>query len=305
MSNLAGTYATLGQLEEARKLLEETLTIQKNVLGQGNRYTLTTMSNLAAVYKGLKQPDKALKLYQETVELQGKHLKPGDPQAITTKLNYAELLVVQGEYPEGLRLRRATWEAAQQALDPDHPVRMNALKAFAASLWLTEHYEESLQRFEELLKVQRAQNPPSKGLDDTLRILAWYTAIAPDPKARNPKRAIELAKEFKDHAPEKGGRWHTLGVVCYRGGEYEQAITALEKAEELDAGKQLGYTAPFLAMAHWKLGDREKARQWYDRGAAWLQKNATTDPEPRQWLDEAARLMGIPTSPAPAGKNGK
>jgi hypothetical protein len=49
----------------------------------------------------------------------------------------------------------------------------------------------------------------------------------------------------------------------------------------------------FLAMAHEKLGDKEKARQWYDRATRWMDKNQFTNEELASFRAEAAQVLGV------------
>ena len=49
----------------------------------------------------------------------------------------------------------------------------------------------------------------------------------------------------------------------------------------------------FLAMAHWKLGEKEKARELYDQAAQWMDKNQPKNEEFRRFRAEAEELMGI------------
>lgn len=49
----------------------------------------------------------------------------------------------------------------------------------------------------------------------------------------------------------------------------------------------------FLAMAHWRLGQNEKARNWFDRAVAWMEKNRPTDDEFCRFRAEAAELLKI------------
>ena len=49
----------------------------------------------------------------------------------------------------------------------------------------------------------------------------------------------------------------------------------------------------FLAMAHERLGHKDEARTWYDRAAAWMDKNQPKNEELRRFRTEAAELLGI------------
>jgi hypothetical protein len=48
----------------------------------------------------------------------------------------------------------------------------------------------------------------------------------------------------------------------------------------------------FLAMAHWQLGDEEKARKLYSQAAEWLENNQREDPEElRRFRAEAKAIL--------------
>jgi tetratricopeptide (TPR) repeat protein len=134
--------------------------------------------------------------------------------------------------------------------------------------------------------------------------LAWLLATCPDPVLRDPVQAVTLAKQSVELAPTVGTTWTTLGAAHYRAGDWKAAITALETnislssalenraAVQSDAGTT--FDSFFLAMAHWQLGEKEKARQWYDKAVAWMDKNKPNDDELRRFRAEAADLLGLP-----------
>jgi serine/threonine protein kinase/uncharacterized protein HemY len=123
------------------------------------------------------------------------------------------------------------------------------------------------------------------------RNLAWFLATCPAPRLRNPDRAVSLAKEAVELAPEGGDCWRTLGMAHYRAADWRAAVTALNKATELRLG---GDSAEwfFLAMAHWQLGDKQQARSWYDRAVRWMDEKQPRDKNLRRWRAEAAALLG-------------
>jgi uncharacterized protein HemY len=81
-----------------------------------------------------------------------------------------------------------------------------------------------------------------------------------------------------------------LGVANYRAGHWGAAIEALEKSMELRNGGD-GSDWFFLAMAHWQLGDRGRARTWYDRAVAWLDENRPHRVVLTRFRAEAAALL--------------
>jgi serine/threonine protein kinase/WD40 repeat protein len=129
---------------------------------------------------------------------------------------------------------------------------------------------------------------------------AWLMANNPEAKLRDPAWAVELAQKAVDLCPKQAMYWNTLGVAHYRAGHWKNAIEALTKSMELEKGKLESFDTFFLAMAHWQLDEKEKARQWYDRAVRWLEKNQDQlagnpqyPEELRRFRAEAAALLGV------------
>jgi tetratricopeptide (TPR) repeat protein len=122
--------------------------------------------------------------------------------------------------------------------------------------------------------------------------LAWLLATCADAKFRHPQQAVALAKRAVQLAPTMGNLWNTLGTAQCRAGTWKEAITALEKSMELSRGGT-SFDWFFLAMAHWQLGRKEKARQWYDRAVQWMDKNDPKNGELLRFRTEAEGLLGI------------
>jgi tetratricopeptide (TPR) repeat protein len=130
----------------------------------------------------------------------------------------------------------------------------------------------------------------------SLNQLAWILATAPDPQHRDPRRAVELAKQAVELAPQNGQIWNTLGVATFRAGEWPPAVDALQRSIELrDGGDASDWF--FLAMAHWQLENTDEARAWYDKAIQWMDKNAPRNEELQQFRQEATELLGIKASP--------
>jgi hypothetical protein len=90
--------------------------------------------------------------------------------------------------------------------------------------------------------------------------------------------------------PKEAMYWNTLGVAHYRAEHWKEAIEALTKSMELQKGKLESFDTFFLAMAHWRLDEKEKARQWYDRAVQWMEKNKDQLGGNKQWLEELRRF---------------
>ena len=137
--------------------------------------------------------------------------------------------------------------------------------------------------------------------------LAWLLATCPQKEFLDAPRAVTLAQQAVQLEPQivaysntpgvysytLPSYWNTLGVAHYRAENWQEAIAALNKAEQLAQGKHSAWNVFFLAMAHWRLGEKEQAHKEYGQAAAWMEKNEPRNEELRRFRAEAAELLGV------------
>jgi serine/threonine protein kinase/WD40 repeat protein len=149
----------------------------------------------------------------------------------------------------------------------------------------------------ELIRLSPSSNAPVWFLDSALaptdddhfwrNNLAWMLVTCPEPKLRNPSRALELAKGAVKLAPQRPHYWNTLGVAHYRAGNWSEAIEKLKKAEELGPDIHFAWNAFFIAMAYCRLAEKQQARAWYERAVSWMERN---QPNVEQLREELRRF---------------
>jgi serine/threonine protein kinase/tetratricopeptide (TPR) repeat protein len=123
--------------------------------------------------------------------------------------------------------------------------------------------------------------------------LAWLLANCAEKSLRDPRRAVQWARQAVDLTPQFAAYWRTLGVAYYRAGDNTAAVAALERASEL-RGNNRGEDAVvcfFQAMAHARLGHTDRAQSSYDQGSEWALGHQPNDPELRDLRAEAAREL--------------
>jgi tetratricopeptide (TPR) repeat protein len=123
--------------------------------------------------------------------------------------------------------------------------------------------------------------------------LALIIVMYPDRKLGNAAEAVKMARKAVDLAPANSAYWGTLGAAHYRAGSWKEAVVAMEKFLVLSNGGDRCAWLFFLAMAHWQLGEKEKARTWFDRAVQWMDKNQPKNDALRRFRAEAAELMKI------------
>ena len=101
-----------------------------------------------------------------------------------------------------------------------------------------------------------------------------------------------MAKKAVELSPNDGNIRNTLGVAYCRARQPKAAIEALNESTRLGNTQRSLDLFP-RAMAHWQLGEKEKARDFYDRAVVWMEKNKPDNEELHQFRDEAAELLGL------------
>jgi tetratricopeptide (TPR) repeat protein/tRNA A-37 threonylcarbamoyl transferase component Bud32 len=295
MNNLANVLWSQDHLEDARKVFEEVLPLQRRLQGPENPDTLRSMNNLAMVLRSQGHLEDARKLFDEMLQYQRRGLDREHPHALTTMNNLALLLEEQGRPDEALKLYEETLELQRQVLGPEHADRLATMHNLAGLLRDRGRFGEARPLFDETLRLKRrvlgAEHPETLR---TVSSLAWMLAAAADSEVRDPPRAVELASELVRCAPDVGNNWTILGVARYRTGEWNDAITAIEKSEALTSGKQVAPNAFFLAMAHWQRGEKDDARRWFHTATGRMDKSKSDDPDSLRFRAEATQILGLP-----------
>jgi len=175
---------------------------------------------------------------------------------------------------------------ASAALMPAHLRRCSA--HFAAVVEDAEALRDYVKALGDLL-----QNLGSNATE--ANNLAWQSVTGRE-EARDPVKALALAERGAALRPGDGIVMNTLGVVYYRLGWYEQARATLERSLTVNSAK--AHDLFFLAMCQARRGDRDKARECYDRAVQWVQQSegklpAGWNEELAVFRAEAAELLGI------------
>jgi serine/threonine protein kinase/Flp pilus assembly protein TadD len=157
------------------------------------------------------------------------------------------------------------------------------------------NYDKALERYRQGLQLD------PKGAHAN-NCLAWFLATCPEPSRRDACEAVRLTKNAIAAAPEEGNLWNTLGVAQYRDGDFKAAVESLKKSMALHGGGD-AYDWLFLAMACWKLDDREEARRWLAKGVEALQRDQTQDEELKRFQAEAQALLSEAAIPVQVSRS--
>jgi WD40 repeat protein len=114
------------------------------------------------------------------------------------------------------------------------------------------------------------------------------------------RQALVQAEAACRMAPGQGSYFNTLGIAQYRLGKYAEAVDTLTHSDQLSAAGNQGSRPAdlaFLAMAHWRLGQKEKAQDYLDRLRQTMKEGQWSDGESQAFLREAEALQGQSDNP--------
>ncbi|HUE72287.1 MAG TPA: protein kinase [Pirellulaceae bacterium] len=192
-------------------------------------------------------------------------------------------------------------EEAEQAFRAADVVQEKLRAGFPAVREYQVEWGETLASLAKLKGVAGKWDEAREYLDRALRAdakrgsiynnYAWSLLTVSSHTEEDGRRALEFAQKAVELEASAGYAWNTLGVAFYRAGRWNDAIEALQKSRDLGNAHE-SYDAFFLAMAHWQLGDKEKAVSQYDQAVRWMDENQPKNEELRRFRAEAAELLG-------------
>jgi tetratricopeptide (TPR) repeat protein len=254
--------------------------------------------NLGRVLAAAGQAREAEQSYRKAVTLLDRVVEES-PESVYdradlawTLAGLAELLTGTGRRQEAEEIRRRVihlYESLKPNLAENAEHRRNLVMGYlelACLLCELGRQTEAAEPYRKALELE--EDDPAVNND-----LAWFLATSPEPRLRDAARAVRLAKKVVTARPESANYRNTLGVAYYRNGDDRAAVAELETAMNMQAGGT-SFDWFFLAMAHWRLADRDKARTWFDRSVQWMDRHKPHDDELCRFRAEAEAMLADP-----------
>jgi tetratricopeptide (TPR) repeat protein len=155
----------------------------------------------------------------------------------------------------------------------------------------------SPSRRQEAITVAQKYPENSVGLE----LLAWELVRLPGGEMSGYRKAVRYSEEACQLEPTNGYYLNTLGVACYRLGNYEKALETLLRSDPINKTRFQGShpaTLAFLAMTQQQLGHAAEAQAYLQRlrermkDPRWAQ-----DIQVQGFLREAEALLTKPKTP--------
>jgi serine/threonine protein kinase len=304
---LAASYLHAGRPEDALRCLRQSQDLWGRLVQESPAaphyraaYAMCLM-DLSWFLTTLGQPDLSDGPQRAAVEAAEKLLAdfPGVPAwreftSVSVHGLRAQLLERRGRVGEAEVAYRAAL-AGQEALMRDYPTVARYRRAvlrtrlgLADLLWAAARPADAARPYGDAHSLGDMLKPDDP---EAYAAYAWFLATCPDPKFRDPQRAVGMARQLVNQLPQVAAHWLLLGAGLYGAGDYGAAVPALERETQLPTG-QTSTAALYLAMAHWRLGHREEARDWYQRAVTRMEQNELAGEGDPRLRAEAAKLLG-------------
>jgi tetratricopeptide (TPR) repeat protein len=312
------TEAVMGQrkFEEAEALAREALPTLQNCHPFLHANGLLTLGRILMAAGRAAEAEPFLR---EALAIRRQLLLSGHPRVARAESLLGECLTALQRYAEAEPLLLAGYETLH---------RDDQIKLWWLPRWRREAHERLVKLYEAWGKPDKAQEwrakevpvkdrrvPPDQWAAElraarqklyrllwetcsadaaTYNRYAWIMADSFDPELRDPPMAVQMARKAVQLAPDRYEPWITLGVALHRNGEWGDAVEALQKSNQIHENAS---SCIFLAMAHWQLGDKEKAGPYFRKAVELMDKDKPVDKENLRHRAEAAALLGIKDEP--------
>jgi tetratricopeptide (TPR) repeat protein/serine/threonine protein kinase len=271
---LADAYHNLGSTLSEQRKLPEAVEAYRNAIGINPKHPYA-YGALGDACRELKKLPEAVAAYQKAVEI--------DPKNAKAHIDLGGALLMQRRPNEAIDAFRKVIE-----IDPKSKLAAHAYFGIGKAL------EDQGKPHERIAYLEKAVelDPKHAVAHNTL---AWVLTNGRDAKFRDPQRGLQVARKAVELAPQSATAWLVLGWAYYRAGQWKASIEALEKSCALENNPKGGgaFQWFFLAMAHWQLGEKDKAREWYDRATGTTDGKAPGNTDFLRFRAEAAALLGV------------
>jgi serine/threonine protein kinase/Flp pilus assembly protein TadD len=264
------SHANLGMALLVKNQLDEAIREHRTAIDLNPKWPLPHV-NLGITLRAKNQLDEAIREFRTALDL--------FPNWAIAHVNLGSALLAKDQLDEAVHELRTAID-----LDPKYP---QAHAELGRALFSKKQPDEAVHAFRTAINLNPKDAVPHFALGYVLR-----TMNQGDEAIREFRTGIELAQKAVELAPCNDWYWKPLGFAHYYVGTWKEAIAALEKSMQLrDGGDNSEWF--FLAMAHWQLGEKERARKWFDQAVQWMDKNKPKDKELGRLRAEAAELLGV------------
>ncbi len=283
-----------GNLNEAYPVLSAAFSIQRKLLGEDNPASLYTLRSLGSTLEAENKYAEAEQVYREALAVWNKRGENGTPQALAEVESLTHVLMAQKKFDDAEKLLdetltptlvKQTSSAELLALRVDLEARCGQWQQAADDAALTVEDQPSNQwRFPILAALLVKIHNQSAYEQFRVRWLSTFANTADiyvcdqvaksclflPPSEADLKVIRRLADSIvADGVGDQGAKPYFQDCKAlseYRQGHYSEAVEWAQKPLKVSGLHVYGHAYAVLAMAYWKLGQKDEARAMLAKG---------------------------------------
>ena len=222
LSNVANTYADMGDLARAEDLHREALAIDREVLtGDGRKDLAYTLNNLATVLVDQKKYTEAIPLHRESLALRREYMGEKSPACVISLGNLGFALDGAGESDEAGAVILEAVKLSEEVFGTDHPRTARTWSFYANWLHKTGRDGEAVAYCRKALAVTEKSSGPE----------SWKTGVV---RTRLGVVLFETGQDA-EAAEQLAGAWTVLEQSV--GETHAEARQAAQTLSDLYAGR--------------------------------------------------------------------
>jgi len=234
---LGNIYRHLGQYSQALPLLERSLELRQNLLGENHSSIATSYNNLAEFYRLTGQYREALQFYEKNLNICQKVLGENHLETARNYNNLALLYQSIGELTKALLVHKKALKVKVKNLGEKHPLTASSYNNLAWLYRLMGEYSKALPLYKKFLKIFKdvlGENHPNtassySGLALLYQSMEEYTkALFLHEKALNIRQ-----KHLGENHPNTATSYNHLVTFYYNQGDYPKAMEYMKKVLDI------------------------------------------------------------------------
>ena len=155
MDTIGGLYQSIGLYDKAQPMLEESLNLRRQVLGQEHADVAVSLNHLAGVANLNGDSAKSESLYREALAMRRKLLGKEHPDVAEIMDNLGSLLVDRGNFAEAEILLREALVQRRRLLGEEHKDVAESLTSLGRLLSDTGKFDEAASLYRQVLGMRR------------------------------------------------------------------------------------------------------------------------------------------------------
>ena len=265
LNNLGLTCYQLGEFKLALQHFEKEVEIKIDLYrSEDHEEIATSYNNIGLIYSQLKNFNQAIRYYNMSLEIKKKRLSPTDISIAKTLHNLADRHYQLQEYDKALSCFREALDIKEKyRKSSNHPDLCTTINAMGLIYLEKEDYKAALERFEKSKEILEMNFP---AMETHPLTATTYNNLG---EVYNRLRDVDRAKLY-----------------------VQKAVEILGKDEE-NSNMDMSISMFNLGSLHSQLGEKEKAREAYEKAlkiALELADGNENDPQVREIREEMSKL---------------